>query len=72
MINGYCGWAHSHFFTEIDPRIKTVLGVGDLSGGPVVKNPSLNAEDMGAIPVPGRSHMPRGNSLCATTTEPVL
>ena len=25
-INGYCGWAHSHFFTEIDPLIKTIGG----------------------------------------------
>ena len=29
--------------------------------GPVVKNPSANAEDMGSSPGPGRSHMPKGN-----------
>ena len=26
-------------------------------GGPVVKNPLVNAGDMGSIPCPGRSHM---------------
>ena len=35
-----------------------VLG---LPGGAVVKNPPANAGDMGSIPGPGRSHMPRSN-----------
>ena len=33
----------------------------DFSGGPVVENPPAHAGDMGSIPGPGRSHMPRGN-----------
>ena len=36
--------------------------MGDFPGGPVVKNPSFNAGDMGLIPGRElRSHMPRGN-----------
>ena len=38
----------------------------------MVKNPPVNAGDMGSSPDPGGSHMPCSNSLCATTTEPVL
>ena len=34
---------------------------GGLPGGTVVKNPPANAGDMGLIPGPGRSHMPRSN-----------
>ena len=30
-------------------------------GGAVVENPPANAGDMGSIPGPGRSHMPRSN-----------
>ena len=33
----------------------------DFPGGPVVKNPSTNAEDMGAIPGWGRPHIPWDN-----------
>ena len=33
----------------------------DFPHGPMVKNPSANAGDMGLIPGPGRSHMPRSN-----------
>ena len=33
----------------------------DFPGGTVVKNPPANAGDMGSIPGPGRSHMPRSN-----------
>ena len=51
-----------------------VLDTGDLigeqepsadnfPGGPVVKNLPANAGDTGSIPGPGRSHMPRGNSV---------
>ena len=29
----------------------------DFPGGTVVKNPSVNAGDIGSIPGPGRSHM---------------
>ena len=31
----------------------------DFPGGPVGKNPPASAEDMGSIPGPGRSPMPR-------------
>ena len=37
----------------------------DFPDGPVVGNPPANARDMGLIPGPGRSHMPRGNKACA-------
>ena len=33
----------------------------DFPGVAVVKNPPANAGDMGSIPGPGRSHMPRSN-----------
>ena len=33
----------------------------DSPGGPVVTNPPANAEDMGSIPGPGRSPLPRGS-----------
>ena len=33
----------------------------DFPGGTVVENPPANAGDMGSIPGPGRSHMPRSN-----------
>ena len=33
----------------------------DFPGGTVDKKPPANAGDMGLIPSPGRSHMPRGN-----------
>ena len=32
----------------------------------MVKNPLANAVDTGLIPGPGRAHMPRGNSACAS------
>ena len=37
----------------------------DFPGGVVVENPPANAGDMGSIPGPGRSHMPRSNQACA-------
>ena len=33
----------------------------DFPGGAVVKNPPVNAGDMGSIPGPGRSHMSWSN-----------
>ena len=39
--------------------------------GSVVKNPPAPAGDTGSIPDRGRTHILRGNSLSATTTEPV-
>ena len=46
----------------------------------MVKNPPANAGDMGSIPGPGRSHVPRSNearapqllSLCSRAHEPQL
>ena len=56
-----------------------ILGWGFPSGA-VVENPPANAGDMGSIPGPGRSHMPRSNkarvpqllSLCSRAREPQL
>ena len=47
--------------------------VGDIPGGPVVKNPLCNAEDSGSIPGRGAkfSHSIEKLSLHAVTTEPV-
>ena len=50
---------------------------GDFPGGPVVKNPSANAGDVGPVPNLGRPHMPQSNlahvlqllSPWATTAE---
>ena len=39
----------------------------DFPGGPVVRNPSANAGDMGSIPGPERSRMPLGNKASAST-----
>ena len=33
----------------------------DFLGGTVVKNPPAKVGDMGSVPGPGRSYMPRGN-----------
>ena len=35
--------------------------VQDFAGGPVVKNPPVNARDKGLIPGPGRLNMSWGN-----------
>ena len=47
---------------------------GDFPGGPVVKNPSANAGDVGLIPGQGTRipHAAEELKLCATTTEPVF
>jgi len=37
----------------------------DFPGGVMDKNTPANAGDMGSIPGPGRSHIPRGNLACA-------
>ena len=39
--------------------------VSDFPGGAVVKNPPASAGDTGAIPGPGRSHMPWSNQARA-------
>ena len=50
-----------HLFCEWNvDRAPLVLTTG-FPGGLVVKNPLASAEDMGSIPGPGRSHMPRNN-----------
>ena len=41
----------------IDPDQTMKRTLGDLPGGPAVKNPPANAGDTGSIPGPGRSHM---------------
>ena len=40
-------------------EIRAKLLIPGFSGGSVVKNPPANAENMGSIPDPRRSHMPR-------------
>ena len=42
-------------------RCRIIMNYSDFPGGTVVKNPPANAGDTGSSPVPGRSHMPRGN-----------
>lgn len=44
----------------------------DLPGGPGVKNPPANAEDMGSLPGLGIPHTSEQPSLCPTMTEPTL
>ena len=39
----------------------TVLKTLGFPGGSVIKNPPVNAGDMGSVPDPGRSHMPWSN-----------
>ena len=52
---------------KANPRIKfqeqqdLKVRYRNFPGGTVVKNPPANAGDMGSIPGPGRSHMPRSN-----------
>ena len=45
----------------METKVKIIERVGDFPGGAVVENLPANAEDMGSIPGPGRSHMPRSN-----------
>ena len=42
---------------------------GDFPGGPLVKNPTANAGDMGSTPGPEVSYATRQLSLCVTVTE---
>ena len=49
----------------------------DFPGGPMIKNPSANAGDMGVIPGPGRVHMlwalgPCAAGACSKTLEQQL
>ena len=44
----------------IQTKDKNIKSKGFPSGS-VVKNPPASAEDIGSIPDPGRSHMPRSN-----------
>ena len=46
------------------------LKVGDFPGGPVVKNPSCNAGDMGSVPGQG-TNIPYVISPCTATAETV-
>ena len=48
-----------------------MIRLGDLPGGPVVKNPHSNARDMGTTPGQGTKipHAVRQLSLTCTTTE---
>ena len=46
------------YSSTISPQETRKMG---FPGGAVVKNPPVNAGDMGSSPGPGRSHMPRSN-----------
>ena len=46
---------------EIQLKFRKLKQMSDLSGGTVDKNLPATAGDMGLIPAPGRSHMPRSN-----------
>ena len=51
-------------YKGIDSVLQDPKSSGDFPGGPVVKNPSSNAGDVGLTPGPTeelRFHMPRGN-----------
>ena len=50
-------------FCDVDPDLdkQQTKMLRDFPGGSVGKNLSANAGDMGSIPGPGRSHMPRSN-----------
>ena len=43
--------------------------IGDLPGGPVVKNPPANAGNTGLISGPGSFHMLWGDSQCTSTSS---
>ena len=57
------------FFTMLFKLGKN-LKVGDFPGGPVVKNPSCNAGDMGSVPGQG-TNIPYVISPCTATAETV-
>ena len=48
-------------YQSIHPSNYSKNCIPDFPGGAVVKNLPANAGDMGSIPGPGRSHMPRNN-----------
>ena len=59
---------YKHKSNHDNPLLRTHQGhsqpnsnLWDFPDGAVVKNPPANVGDMGSIPGPGRSHMPRSN-----------
>ena len=61
------------FSTPIAKAYHDINSVVDFPGGPVVKNPPSNAEDMGSVPHPGRFPHATGQlSWCAASTESAL
>ena len=54
LLRPFSVYLFTHLF------VKNWSGRG-LPGGSVVKNPPASVGDMGSIPEPGRSHMPRSN-----------
>ena len=48
---------------SVHPPVRTAATkqARDFPGGPVVKNPSANAGDVGSISGAGRFHIPQGN-----------
>ena len=72
----FCKAIYINHYTRRDlrrslyPIILTIKKTWDFPGGPVVRNLPANAEDMGLIPGPGRSHMRGATKLVCPTTEP--
>ena len=67
-------WGVEDLTADVVETAELVLEVesgGDFPGGPVVKNPSCNAEDTSSIPGQGTKipHDSGQLSLCAITTE---
>ena len=48
-------------YLDLPPEHSGQKNNQDFPGGPVDKNPSANAGDMGSIPDPGRFHILRSN-----------
>ena len=75
LFNGYALiYLNSFHIVSIykDENVHLKWGKGGLPGGPLVKNPPANAEDM-FDPWPGRiAHAVGQLSPCALTPEPML
>ena len=76
LVNVYMCSSYYFFHVPVIWKFKNKkLEAWDFPGGPVVKNPPANTQDMGFIPGPGRSHMakskePMYHNYWAHTLEP--
>ena len=53
--------SHLNFFIFLCIERLSKSNIEDFPGGPLVKNPPANGEDMGLIPGPARFHMLQGD-----------